>query len=77
MLLPQSLKSSSGVDKEKQMKLEDHPKFPEWLAALETLVNSHNRLKATLPASPERAEREAQLVAAKAAYKALAEPRRR
>ena len=55
------------------MKLEDHPKFPEWLAELDFLVNSHNRLKATLPDSPERAEREAQLVAAKAAYRALAD----
>ena len=55
------------------MALEDHPKFPEWLAALEFLINTHNRLKATLPGSPERAEREAQLVGAKAAYRALAD----
>ena len=61
----------SGVSEENT--LEDHPKFPEWLAAFEFLINSHNRLKATPPASPDRAEREAQLVAAKAAFRALAD----
>ena len=55
------------------MTLEDHPKFPEWLAAFEFLINSHNRLKATAPGSPDRPQMEAQLGNAKATYRELAD----
>ena len=56
------------------------PRQPKALASgdagatdCELCAAPHNRLKATPPGSPDRAQREAQFVAAKAAFRALAD----
>jgi hypothetical protein len=55
------------------MALEDHPKFPEWLAALEHMVKAHSRLKCVASNAPNRHELEAALKTAKSAYRKIAD----
>ena len=51
--------------------VEDHPLFPEWLAAFEHLVKAHERVKGGGGASIAL-ESQKEFVAAKAAYLSLA-----
>jgi hypothetical protein len=53
--------------------IEDHPKFPEWLAAFEQLVNAQGRLKAAGSDAPTLPDLQKALAAAKAAYLKLAD----
>ena len=52
--------------------IEEHPLFPEWLAAFEHLVKTHERVKAAEGGSPNALDLQKELAAAKAAYLSLA-----
>jgi hypothetical protein len=52
--------------------IEEHPLFPEWLAAFEHLVKTHERVKAADGGSPNALDLQKELTAAKAAYLSLA-----
>lgn len=48
--------------------IEQHPMFPEWLAAFEHLIKSYERLKSAGADSPNLLDLQQGLAAAKAAY---------
>jgi hypothetical protein len=64
---------NAAVSTDRTLIVEDHPKFPEWLAAFEQLVNAHERLKAAGPDASNVADLQKGLAAAKAAYLKLAD----
>jgi len=51
--------------------VEEHPLFPEWLAAFEHLIKAHERAKAG-GSAPITSDLQKELAAAKAAYLKLA-----